>query len=121
MCDMPSAFSTVTRKARKQHLCFECKTEIKPGDMYQYSSGIWDGTPNSFKQCLNCWDIFNAATNSAGYEDEGPSFGRLKEWFEEFQCRGYTGKEWLDGMSAQIGVDQEKLNMLLRVQHHDQG
>lgn len=115
MCDIPSAFSTVTRKARKQHKCCECKKEIQPGELYQYSSGIWDGRPDSYKQCLNCWDIFRAAADDAGYCDEGPSFGMLKDWFDEFQCVGYTGKKWLEGMSEQIGVEQEKLNLLLRV------
>jgi len=42
MCEMPKAFSTKTRKARKPHICCECNHAINPGEEYQYSSGIWD-------------------------------------------------------------------------------
>jgi len=115
MIDMPEAFTSTTRKAAKEHKCCECGDTINKGDQYQYSSGIWDGEPRSFKQCLNCSMIMNAAAQNAEYADEGPGFRGLRIWFEEHQCRGFTGQEWLRGMAEQIGVEAEMLNRLLRV------
>jgi len=115
MSDIPSAFKTTTRKAAKEHKCCECGDTINKGDQYQYSSGIWGGEPSSFKQCLNCHEIMEAAIISAEYADEGPSFGCLRIWFEDFQCLGLTGHEWLSGMAKEIRIEEEKLNRLLRV------
>lgn len=115
MSEMPSAFSSVTRKAAKEHRCCECGKTIEKGEQYQYSSGIWDNRPYSYKQCLNCHEIMVAATIDADYCDEGPSFGMLRDWFREFQCVGFTGEKWLNGMAEQIQVEPEKLNLLLCV------
>jgi len=46
-CQMPSAFRSETRRARKSHRCDECYTPILPGETYEYVSGIWDGEPDS--------------------------------------------------------------------------
>ena len=119
MCEMPSAFRTATRKAAKQHSCCECGAAIEKGEKYQYSSGIWDGKPDSFKQCMNCHEIMVAAISDAGYCDEAPSFGMLLEWFVEFQCVGFTGEKWLHGMADQINVEPERLDRLLRVSEEE--
>lgn len=116
MCELPEVFSTTARKAAKQHKCCECGKTIETGEQYQYSSGIWDSRPYSYKQCINCHELMSAAVTREGqYCDEGPSFGMLRDWFGEFQCRGFTGKEWLNGMAEEIGVEPEKLNRLLCV------
>lgn len=115
MCEMPSAFTTKQRKALKAHICCECGNFIHTGEIYQYSSGIWDGKPHGFKQCLNCHELMNAATRSAEFCDEAPCFQGLNEWFNNYQCTGFTGKVWLDGMAAQINIEPEKLNKLLCV------
>ncbi|MDL2267955.1 hypothetical protein LJC46_08235 [Desulfovibrio sp. OttesenSCG-928-G15] len=57
---MPEAFNSVNRKARKEHKCFECGRKILPGEMYCYESGIWEGTPGSFKTCLDCASVREA-------------------------------------------------------------
>lgn len=114
MCEMPSAYSEKTRKARKEHKCCECGETIKKGAEYQYTSGVWDGRPDSFKQCINCAEIMHAATLSADYCDEVPCFCNLRDWFDNYRCRGFDGIEWLNGMAEQIQVEPEKLNKLLR-------
>lgn len=53
----PSCSSTVIRKARKPHWCCECAEDIKPGDRYEFTSGVWDGFPDSQKTCLSCVEI----------------------------------------------------------------
>lgn len=61
MCDLdadrPDAYAEAWRKARKKHQCCSCEYVIKPGEMYHYTSGIWDGTPDSFKHCHRCWTM----------------------------------------------------------------
>lgn len=54
MCEKPQAFRQITRKARKPHKCCECGRVIATGQHYEYSSGIWDSEPGSFKTCLDC-------------------------------------------------------------------
>ena len=115
MSEIPSAFKTETRRARKHHLCCECGTAIAVGDRYQYSSGIWDGEPSDYKQCLNCHEIMEAAARSAEFEEELPCFGELGKWFEDHMCMGFEGIDWLNGMAEEIDIEPEKLNRLLRV------
>lgn len=35
------------------HRCCECSGEIVRGDLYEYTSGVWDA-PAAFKTCLPC-------------------------------------------------------------------
>jgi hypothetical protein len=53
----PSCYSECTRTARKEHTCDECEAKIRPGEQYNYESGVWDGRPSSYKTCLPCIDI----------------------------------------------------------------
>jgi hypothetical protein len=53
----PSCSSRAVRKARKEHVCSECREPIPKGAKYDYASGVWDGRPDSFKTCLLCVEI----------------------------------------------------------------
>jgi hypothetical protein len=55
----PSCSNAIYRTARRQHTCVECRATIQPGDVYEYVSGVWDGTPDSFKTCMACIDARN--------------------------------------------------------------
>lgn len=55
--DAPDAYAVKDRVARRAHHCCECGADIRPGDRYQYISGIWDGSPASFHTCLTCTRI----------------------------------------------------------------
>lgn len=52
--DAPSVYNRETRKARKAHQCWECAHTIESGEAYEYVSGIWDGSPGSYKTCADC-------------------------------------------------------------------
>lgn len=84
MSELPSLFRSVERTARKQHKCCECRQEIKPGERYRYSFGIWDSKPETYKQCLTCARIMDVAVfmnrSKGNYPDEGPCFCCLIEW-----------------------------------------
>jgi hypothetical protein len=75
-CDgeSPSCFRQVIRKARRNHKCYECLGEIVPGERYEYSSGVWDGEPASFKVCLSCADAREEVYLVIG---EMPDFGSV--------------------------------------------
>lgn len=115
MSEMPSAFKTETRVARKHHLCCECEIIISVGDRYQYSSGIWDGEPADYKQCINCSELMVSATKSSESPYDSPCFGGLYEWFEEHIIISCNGREWLHYMADKINVEPEKLSCLLRI------
>lgn len=116
MCETPEAFNSITRKARKSHKCCECGSEIAKGGQYQYSSGIWNGEPGSYKQCLNCHEIMTrAAIFDRSDFGDGVAFGGLREWFFGFMCIDFKGYEFVEGMSASIGIKPEKLNLCLKI------
>lgn len=55
--DPPEFCSSSVRKARKPHRCEECGNEIRPGDLYEYVSGKWDGWFSTFTTCDFCLDL----------------------------------------------------------------
>jgi len=51
--DGPQFFSEKTVKARKAHICGECRCEIKAGQEYEHVSGLWEDFERQ-KTCLDC-------------------------------------------------------------------
>lgn len=96
---MPSCSNAISRTARRQHTCCECRATIQPGDVYEYASGVWDGTPGSFKTCMLCIDARNfyegdCDSTSFREHDEGAyTFTRLEQDLLDFagDCRTGTG------------------------------
>lgn len=50
----PSVYRERRRKARVPHRCSSCGHVIQRGELYVYSSGIWDGRPNDYKRHELC-------------------------------------------------------------------
>jgi hypothetical protein len=50
----PSCYREQQRTARKSHECCECHEPIVAGQKYEYASGVWDGSPGSYRTCLPC-------------------------------------------------------------------
>lgn len=76
-CDPCEVARSVIRTARREHHCHECREQIRPGQRYEYTSGIFEGEPFSQKVCLFCVEIGNAL-----YCD-GRAFGMLWEDIED--------------------------------------
>lgn len=55
--DPASVYHEKIRKARKEHICCECRETIKPGEKYEHVSGCWDGSWSTYKTCLVCLNI----------------------------------------------------------------
>ncbi len=77
----PEVYREVTRKAAKEHRCYECGGAIAKGDLYRIASGIWDGEPSSYKWCHDCATIANLASGLWG--DFCWTFGSLVECVSE--------------------------------------
>jgi hypothetical protein len=96
---MPSCSNTITRTARRQHTCCECGTNIHPGDVYEYASGVWDGEPGSFKTCMACIDarnFYEGDCDSVSFRDSDMgafTFTQLHQDLVDFagDCRPGTG------------------------------
>lgn len=113
MTIQPSAFQSTKRKAAKEHKCCECDSVIQAGTEYQHSSGIWDGKPDSYKQCLNCDEIWRAVYSHSDV-NEGPSFEQLREHILE--DRYQPEAEFLQETAKELGIDAHKLNELLKLE-----
>lgn len=87
--------STQRRRARKAHVCCECSQPIAVGEVYEYVSGIWDGSPSSYKTCLSCVEIRDH------FSCEGWIFGQLWDDLEEnFLPDMRAGGPCMEGLSA---------------------
>ena len=94
--DGPSCSSRDLRKARKPHVCCECRKPIARGERYEYASGVWDGRPDSFKTCLLCAEIRDHfACNGWIY---GELWSDLRDnFFPDMKCGG----ECMTGLSPE--------------------
>lgn len=45
------------RRAAKQHRCCECGAKIESGDLYQYTTMLYDGHWYDYKTCELCADL----------------------------------------------------------------
>lgn len=96
---MPSCSNTISRTARRHHTCCECRTTIKPGDVYEYASGVWDSVPGSFKTCMACIDarnFYEGDCDSVSFRDSDMgafTFTQLHQDLIDFagDCRPGTG------------------------------
>jgi len=82
-CDFdepPKVFSQRIVKAKKPHKCCECRKEIKPGDTYEYTFGVWGGDAAAYKTCEPCADL-RESLQDAGF---CMYFGGLKSAHEEY-------------------------------------
>lgn len=52
--ESPAFYVRQTVRARKPHVCEECREPIPKGTTYEYVTGKWGGRFASFKTCLIC-------------------------------------------------------------------
>ncbi|WP_210502033.1 hypothetical protein [Pantoea ananatis] len=109
MSEVPSVFRQITRTARKEHKCCECHGVIFPGSNYIYSSGIWDGDPSDYKQCLICAEVASAAAAISDDLEDRPCFTALRDWFACQVCREFTGDEFVATFARDMQIAPEKI------------
>lgn len=85
MCDEPRCFQAFLRRARKAYRCCECRSEIAPGELHEYASGVWEA-PASYRTCLPCAEQRHELERQMLAEDPWEvcfGFGELRSaWFE---------------------------------------
>lgn len=94
MCEEARVCNSWIKKARVAHRCCECRGEIVAGAHYEYTSGVWDDGPASFKTCLPCAEQRNELAhdmveNGGYFWDEVciPFRGLREAWFEFHDVR----------------------------------
>ena len=76
--DGPDVLTERIVRARKSYKCYECYEIIKPGDTYEYTKGLWDGTCSTFKTCRLCARIRDSLFEC------GFTYGALDELLQEY-------------------------------------
>jgi hypothetical protein len=55
--DPPEAHWTKRVRARRTHLCCECRRTIGTGEVYECAKGVWEGEFHTYKTCDDCLSI----------------------------------------------------------------
>lgn len=50
-------YNQVKRKARKEHCCYECNMKILRGEVYEYTTGIYEGSVDVYHTCAMCTEL----------------------------------------------------------------
>lgn len=77
--DPPKFFCELLPRARKDHICGECRRVIHPGERYTKASGNWDGRTSTHKICRHCRIAADWLNEACG----GYLFGSVHEDFSE--------------------------------------
>jgi hypothetical protein len=72
-------FDERTVKARKEHVCGECREKIQPGEEYSRATGKFDGVFETSKTCRHCKQI----AKNFGCYTFGELFFDIRDWAEE--------------------------------------
>lgn len=73
------------RTARKAHRCDLCDRTIQPGETYESSTNIWEGSFLTWKACGHCCVMIALlyAARDSGFDpnnDEGYDSDSVREW-----------------------------------------
>jgi len=80
MSELPSLFDERTRKANKQHKCYECGSPIVKGERYYDIKGLWDGRFDNFKFHEDCHEFREMLETDFGSAwNDYIAFGELHE------------------------------------------
>ena len=117
MNDMPSCCNSKTRKSRKEHKCFGCGSVIHKSDEYLYTSGVWEGEPNSFKHCKSCEKIlcdFRRIDSNLS-EDEGPALNMygVRHFMQGFLCQNWSNEKAVSEITSIFDVSREYASLIL--------
>jgi hypothetical protein len=82
MWEYSEAYLEKHRISRKPHRCCECNGTIFYKEKYVHVSGIWGGQPDSFKFCVDCWEM------RKDFKDVGKiAFGEVCDIVFSWYCR----------------------------------
>jgi hypothetical protein len=97
---MGDFYIETTRKARKEHTCFWCRSKIQAGDSYIVAGGVFQGDFSMRKECKQCKEHIAEYCSSSHYEhEEGlDTYGLQYYWIETmcYRCKNYDGDNCKD-------------------------
>lgn len=64
--DGPEVFRVSRPKARKAHVCCECRGTILAGETYRNVWGVWDGEQDTARTCLDCLGLLDWCEEGGG-------------------------------------------------------
>jgi len=67
--ELPKVHREKIVRARKQHQCCECGESIEPGELYEYTTGLWEDWWGEYKTCIPCRSIRGDYCTSFVYGD----------------------------------------------------
>jgi len=84
--DAPQGFyETSWPRARKVHVCCECKEDIPKGVKYERFVGKWDGQVRAYKTCVACAELRSELRTLLDLEwDQGIAFGDLACCYSQY-------------------------------------
>ncbi len=105
-CEIATVGHESIRKARKQHICVECRQPILVGERYANMFMLYDGEASDDKQHLCCWSLcrhINHEIVETQDDDQCAfNFGEIKYFFREGE---YCGLNMLDANFTQVDYD----------------
>lgn len=104
MSETPKSFTSIIRKANKEHRCCECYRLIRKGEHYQYSSGIWSTRLRAFKQCMDCRE-----TLAVCVPDNTLYYKSLRKWLKK-----HIDQMFINHMVIKQNIPANKLAQILR-------
>lgn len=107
MCEAPTIYEDVVRKARKVHKCCECSEPILVGENYCYFKGLYDGSWSSYKQHTRCRDLMNEVSNV--WHPDCVAFTEVKEAYLELNI-----VDDFNGLVPAAWVEKAKTNLAAR-------
>jgi hypothetical protein len=77
-------------RAKKEHICSECRKVIAVGEVYEYHFSVYEGDALTIKTCSICAEIRDAFTEPGSAICPGEMWGEIKSYvFPEIKTSCY--------------------------------
>jgi hypothetical protein len=93
------------RKARKARKCGACGEEIRVGDVYSFTSALFDGAWTHYVRCLRCDEMYHFLSNK---------ISRDGDWDEGCAPLLDCGHEYVENWGSQPPPEVVELAFLTR-------
>lgn len=105
-----SVYEAKDTKARRNHMCSECRRTIQPGEIYERVGMLFDGRWSRFKTCAHCMAARSWLEKVCG----GFLHGCVKEdLLDHWNQVGYQSK-WLERAVEGLKIQWEGMPSMLK-------
>ena len=103
--EMCAFWESKIKKARKPHMCEECRKQIEPGSKYESLAYVFDQSFYHEKRCLVCVEIRNA------FQEPGSAYAAGDMWSD---IRDYVFPEMTTTCFDRLRTPQAKAELQRR-------